>query len=215
MRLVGNYFSPFVRRVAISLHTLDLSFQLEEVSVANEPERVRLHNPLVRIPALILDSGDVLVESYAILDEVDQMAGPGRALVPTSGPARRNVMQLMAIAAACVEKAQWAFYETKFRPTQKVHQPWIDHNDGQVVGGLRYLETKAAALAPGAWLAGTSRITQADITTAVVFGSISSVRPNLSVHSEFPALARFAARCEELAAFKAAPAAASPPSAKR
>jgi len=37
---------------------------------------VRAHNPVVRIPALLLEDGDVLVESHAILDEIDRMVGP-------------------------------------------------------------------------------------------------------------------------------------------
>jgi glutathione S-transferase len=44
---------------------------------------VRAHNPVVRIPALLLDDGELVVESYAILDEIDQMVGPERALAET------------------------------------------------------------------------------------------------------------------------------------
>src|SRR3954453_10489077 len=78
-------------------------------SVSKEPEQVRVHNPVVRIPALLLDDGDVLVESYAILDEIDQMVGPERVLTPASGRRRREVMKITAIALASMEKAQWAF----------------------------------------------------------------------------------------------------------
>jgi glutathione S-transferase len=215
MRLVGNYFSPFVRRVAVSLHALHIPFELEEVSVANEPDRVRVHNPVVRIPALLLDSGEVLVESYAILDEIDQIAGPAKALIPPSGPERRRVMQITAIAMASMEKAQWAFYERRFHPEEKVHQPWIDHNDAQAIGGLKYLDEIAAQIAPGGWLANTPAITQADISAAIICRSIDMIRPNLKVKSEAPHLCSFAERCERLPAFVAAPVPAAPPAAKR
>ena len=76
MELIGNYLSPFVRRVAVSLNALEIPFDFQPLCVFKEPEKVRAHNPVVRIPALLLEDGDVLVESHAILDEIDRMVGP-------------------------------------------------------------------------------------------------------------------------------------------
>ena len=76
MKLIGNYLSPFTRRVAVSLNAMNMPFEVEELSVFKKPEAVRKYNPVVRIPTLVLDDGEVLVESYAILDSIDQMAGP-------------------------------------------------------------------------------------------------------------------------------------------
>lgn len=214
MKLIGNYFSPYVRRVAVSLNAVGLPFDLEEVSVANEPERVRVHNPVVRIPTLLLEDGEPLVESYAILDEIDQRVGPSKALIPASGASRRRVMQITAIALASMDKAQWAFYERRFRPEEKVHQPWIDHNDNQVIGGLRYLDAIAARIPAGGWLAGTPTLTQADITATVVCGSINFIRPHLNLVTEVPSLFQFASRCEGLPAFMGAPVPKVPPTPK-
>ena len=50
MKLIGNYLSPFVRRVAISLNALELPYELQALFVFKEPEQVRAHNPVVRIP---------------------------------------------------------------------------------------------------------------------------------------------------------------------
>ena len=200
MKLLGHYLSPFTRRVAVSLHALGIPFDLEELSVIREPERVRPHNPLLRIPTLLLDDGAALIESDAILDEIDQMAGPDRALVPSAGPQRRAVMQLTAFALASMDKMQWAFYERRFRPEEKVHQPWIDHNEAQALGGLRHLD-RVASGATG-WLAGTACMTQADVTTAVAVSFITLVRPEL--HDVVPHLCAFAARCEQLPAFRSA-----------
>jgi hypothetical protein len=67
VRLIGNFLSPYVRRVAVSLHLLELPFELEELFVFKEPDVVRRYNPVVRIPVLKLDDGANLVESGAIL----------------------------------------------------------------------------------------------------------------------------------------------------
>ena len=58
MKLIGNDLSPYTRRVAISLNALGLPFELEHLYVFEEPEQVRAHNPIVRIPTLILDDGE-------------------------------------------------------------------------------------------------------------------------------------------------------------
>jgi len=81
VRLIGNFLSPYTRRVAVSLNILELPFELEELFVFKEPDIVRRHNPVVRIPVLVLDDGATLVESSAILDEIDRMVGPERCLM--------------------------------------------------------------------------------------------------------------------------------------
>ena len=211
MKLLGHYLSPFTRRVAVSLNALEIPFWLEELSVIQQPERVRPHNPTLRIPTVVLDDGEALIESDAILDEIDQMVGPARALVPPSGPHRRRVMQITAMALASMDKAQMGYYERRFRPEEKVHQPWIDHNNDQCLGGLRHLDAIASAVTQSGWLAGTPAMTQADITTAVIVSFVREGRPELKIDEIVPGLCGFAARCEQLPAFHSAAMPASQP----
>ena len=205
MRLIGIYLSPYVRRVAVSLSILNLPFELEEVFVFGDPDVVRRYNPLVRIPAMVLDDGTNLVESGAILDEIDHMVSPERRLTPSDGPLRRRVLQIAAIALGSAEKAQWAFYEDRVRPAEKVHIPWIEHNDRQVLGGFEHLNAAAAKIDDGGWIAGTRDISQADVTTAVAFTFANLARPHLQLAERFPQLSRFAEHCEALPAFLKAP----------
>lgn len=205
MQLIGSSLSPFVRRVAVSLNQLGIPFESESFSVFAKPAAVRKYNPVVRVPTLVLDDGEALVDSAAILDEIDQMVGPRRALMPAKSPARRQAMKLTAIAIGATEKAVASFYEGRFHPPEKVHQPWIEHNDGQAVGGFAYLNRIAKGLGEGEWLAGTAKLSQADITAAVGFGFANKVRPALNLPRRMPALAKFARRMEALPAFQAAP----------
>jgi len=203
--LIGILLSPFVRRVAVSLNVLKLPFELDDVFVFGERDTVRRYNPLVRIPILSLDDGTNLVESGAILDEIDQIVTPERRLIPGAGPLRRRVVQTAAIALACAEKAQWAFYEDRVRPADKVHTPWIEHNDQQVLGGFQHLNASAAMVDAGGWIGGTADLSQADVTTVVAYTFASLARPHLQLAERFPELARFAERCEKLPAFRSAP----------
>ena len=205
VRLIGNFLSPYVRRVAVSLHLLELPFELEELFVFKEPDVVRRYNPLVRIPVLVLDDGANLVESGAILDEIDHMVSPKQRLIPSDGLERRRVVQTAALALACAEKAQWALYEGRFRPAEKVHTPWIEHNEKQVLSGFDHLNAAASEVGDGGWIAGTPAISQADVTTTVAYTFAKIVRPTLELAERFPALSHFAARCEILPAFVKAP----------
>ncbi len=205
MKLIGVLLSPFVRRVAISLNFLELRFELEEVFVFGEPDTVRSYNPLGRIPILALEDGTNLVESAAILDEIDHMVRPERRLVPNDNPLRRRVVRTVAIALACAEKAQWAFYEGRVRPAEKISVPWSKRNDEQVLGGLEHLNVVASELAQGTWIAGTPGVSQADITTAVAFTFAKLSRPHLGLAERFPHLSDFTDRCECLPAFLKSP----------
>lgn len=205
MKLIGNYLSPYVRRVAVSLNATEIPYQLEEVYVFKTPEKVRKYNPMVRIPTLVLDDGEVLIESYAILDAIDEFAGSEKRLTPPSGGERRRVMKITALGVGVMEKAQWAFYEQRFRPEAKVHEPWLAHNHAQVLGGLATLDELAAGAGEGGWLADTGGMSQADITAVVAYSFARAVRPGLVVAEELSHIAGLAARCEALGPFSRAP----------
>ena len=200
MKLIGVYRSPYVRRVAASLNLMGMAYAHDPVAVFDDQDAVRPHNPLVRVPTLILDDGEALVESYAILDALDEMAGPDKRLIPANGPRRRTIMKHTAIAVGTMDKTVWAAYEVRFHPKEKIHQPWIEHNEDQLLGGLGYLDALAAAAGDG-WLAGGERIGQADVSATIAFTFGAFARPKLGIADKFPALAKFAARCEAMDAF--------------
>src|SRR5882672_6324839 len=116
MILVGQYDSPFVRRLAITLQLYDLPFQRNPISVFGDAAEMARINPLVRIPSLVLDDGEVLVESGAVLDYLDERVGPQRALTPRAGAERRHVLQVMAVATGTIDKCGAAVYERHFHP---------------------------------------------------------------------------------------------------
>jgi glutathione S-transferase len=80
MILIGMFDSPFVRRVAVSLKLLQVPFEHKNWSVGKDQMQIRKYNPLGRVPTLVLDDGEVLTDSGAILDYVDDRVGRDRAL---------------------------------------------------------------------------------------------------------------------------------------
>jgi len=202
MLLIGMLDSPFVRRVAVSAELLGMKFEHRNWSVGKDFDLIRQYNPLGRVPTLVLPDGEALLESSAILDYLDELAGPERALVPRSGKERRDVLRLMAVASGAAEKGVLQIYERVFRPAEKRHAAWVERCLQQVQGGLRELDRAAAARA-GEWLVG-DRMTQADVTTACVFTFLCEALGRAPVDAEaLSSLGSLAARCEALPAFRA------------
>jgi len=198
MLLIGMFDSPFVRRVAISMRLLNLPFEHANWSVGKDFNRIREHNPLGRVPTLVLDDGEALMESSAILDYLDELVGAERALLPRSGKQRRDALKLMAMAIGAAEKGVAQVYEGAFRPPEKYHQPWIERCKSQVVGALAQLERVRAIQSSDSWLLGP-RMLQPDITVACVFTFLTdAVRMDMA---PYPALQALVARCEALPEF--------------
>ena len=201
MLLIGMFDSPFVRRVAISLKLCGIAFEHGDWSIGADFERIRQYNPLVRVPTLVLDDGEVLLESQALLDYLDELVGPQRALLARVGRERRTALKLMAIAVGAADKAREQVYERAFRPPEKRHEPWLGRCRTQMHGALSELERHAAERGTGRWLVG-ERMTQADITAVCAFTFLTEALA-LSAHTApYPALRALAARCEALPEFQ-------------
>jgi glutathione S-transferase len=74
MILIGQYDSPFVRRVAIAMRLYGLPFEHRPWSAFSDAEKIAPYNPLRRVPTLVLDDGEAVIESTIILDYLDGLA---------------------------------------------------------------------------------------------------------------------------------------------
>jgi glutathione S-transferase len=202
MKLIGRNLSPYTRRVAIAMNILGVPHERVALTPWNDEQaaKIRAANPLTRVPILVLDDGETLIESGAILDHVMEGAGPDKALIPATGKARRDCLRLMALGTGVLDKGVAAFYERTKRPAEKVHQPWYDHLCAQVKGGLDTLE--AQPMTP--WFLGP-KMSMADITAAVAITFLRKTTPALAPAGAYPKLEALAAKCEAMPAFQASP----------
>ena len=201
MLLIGMYDSPYVRRVAVSMKLCGIAFEHGNWSVGADFEQIRQYNPLVRVPTLVLDDGEMLLESAALLEYLDELVGPQRALLPRVGRERRLALKLMAIAIGAADKAREQVYERAFRPPDKRHEPWLARCRTQMHGGLAELERYAGERGSGRWLIG-EQLTQADITTVCAFTFLTDALALGKQSAPYPVLRALAARCEALPEFQ-------------
>ncbi|MGB0694220.1 MAG: glutathione S-transferase family protein [Rhodospirillaceae bacterium] len=97
-------------------------------------------NPLSKVPALVLDGGQVLVDSPLICDYLDRQRVQGSPLIPLDGPARWDVLARATLARGALDAAIACRIETVLRPEDKQHQPWLDRQWGIVTNALKTLE---------------------------------------------------------------------------
>ena len=199
MLLIGRYLSPFVRRVAVSLRHFGIPYRRRVLSTLTDMPDIEKSNPVGRVPVLVLATGESVIDSAAILDALDQLVGPERALMPASGPDRRRAFGTLMLAVGTVERAMTANGERR-RPADKQMPEKLDGLLRFVRRGLAELDRE---LDDRAWFVG-ERMLQPDITAAVGLSFIRRVHPGLVGETEFPALSGLTARCEKMPAFQAA-----------
>ncbi|WP_293908230.1 glutathione S-transferase family protein [Phenylobacterium sp.] len=193
MILIGQYDSPFVRRVAVALRLYGMAYEHRPWSVFGDADRLAAFNPLRRVPTLVADDGEVLVESGAILDWLDELAGPERALIAASGPERRAALNVCGLASGLADKAISLVYERVIH--DRATPAWVDRCRAQIAAVLDVLEADRAGR--GAWWFG-ERIGHADIAVACVLRFVGEAHPDVFDAVRWPALAAHAADFEAL-----------------
>ena len=196
MILVGQFDSPVTRRVGVVLHHYGIPFTRDARSIFSDAKEIAKITPMLRIPALVLDDGEVLIDSNAILDYLDEQVGPTRALIPRSGPFRRKILQATARACACFEKSGTLVYERIFHPAEHVSHQWEARCQAQLAAGLAELEN----LYEGPWLCGET-LTHADIMLACAIGYMNLRLSSAFPPGKYPNLEALAAKCDVLPAF--------------
>jgi glutathione S-transferase len=200
MILIGQYDSPFVRRVAIALRRYDLAYEHRPWSVWGDADRIAEFNPLRRVPVLVMDDGVPLVESAAILDALDDLAPPEHALLPRSGPQRREGLRVCSLATGIGDKAVVLLYEHVLRTEERRSGVWVDRCRAQIRDTLALLESDRRQRPGKFWLG--DHLTHPDVAVACVLRFLAEAHPSLSL-SDCPALAAHADRCEALPEFQA------------
>lgn len=197
MILIGQYDSPFVRRVAIALRLYGVAFEHRPWSVFGDAEAITAFNPLVRVPTLVLDDGLALVESHVILDYLDAAVPVEHRLAPAVEPERHRALRIAALAMGAAEKAVALFYELRLH--REVSELWAERCRRQIRGTLDVLEQERAS-ADGEWFAG--RIGHADIALACMLRFVMDAHPDVMAPGSRPALLRHSARCEAMPVFR-------------
>ena len=132
--------SPFGRKIKIALSLLGLKdrVKVENADTADPADSLRGQNPLGKIPALVLEDGDVLYDSNVILEYLDHLAGGGK-IIPQDA-SRFGVLRDAALANGLMEAAVLQVYEKRFRKPDERSQGWLDYQAAKVERALAHAE---------------------------------------------------------------------------
>ena len=196
MILIGQYVSPFARRVAVTLTLYGLPFTHSPYRTVADAAAIAKLNPLGRIPVLQLPGGEAIVDSAMIVDYLDEQVGAARAFIPPTGKERQRINRVVAIAMGICDKYVQAYYESTRRPADKVWQGWLDHLSSPITAALAALDRECSV----PWFMG-DRMTHADIAMVCTFQSIEFDMAHLVPKGRYPKLEALCARAMEMPAF--------------
>ena len=149
MKLTFSPASPFARKVRIAAIELGLIDRIEFVPATVVPgqpndDYSRL-TPLKKLPALILDNGEVVLDSYVIVEYLDELAGGGK-LIPSSGPDRWKVKRDHSLLQGMLDSMLLCRYEKMVRPQGLQWQAWYDDHWNRAWSGMARFDKQADVL---------------------------------------------------------------------
>jgi glutathione S-transferase len=185
MKLFITPTSPYARKVRVVLAEKHIECDLVVVPSLAAPESpVPEHNPLGKVPTLVLDDGSSLFDSVVIVDYLDHKT-PVARLIPQDNNHRAVVRCWEALADGLCDAAVAVVME-KRRDPEKQDATTIERQTLKVTRGLAYM---AAQMGEGKWTTG-DRFTLADIAVGVALGYIDLRMPELGWRESYPNLAR-------------------------
>ncbi len=145
MKLRYSPTSPYVRKVMVLAYETGLEPRIEHMPTTVVPDKpnleVQRENPLIKVPTLVTDDGEVLFDLRVICEYLDTLH-QGPKIFPPAGKARWVALRQQALGDGILDAAILTRYETFLRPKQFLWNDWVESQMRRVRGGLAALEGK-------------------------------------------------------------------------
>ena len=185
MKLLSSTASPYTRKVRIVLAEKKIECEIQPVDVQPVENPVNAHNPLGKIPTLILDDGSALYDSRVIVEFLDGKSPIGR-LTPEDLRERVAVRRWEALADGVLDAGLLVRYESLRDATER-SRAWTDKQLARIRRGMAEM---AGGLGERAWCHG-ERYSLADIAVGCCLGWLGFRKPgDVDWHAEYPSLAK-------------------------
>ena len=196
MKLLVSLTSPYTRKVRIVLaeKKIDCDMQLVDVGPVDNP--VNAHNPLGKVPTLLLDDGSALYDSRVIVEFLDNVS-PISRLIPDDNRDRVQVRRWEALGDGVLDAGLLVRYES-LRDKKEQSKAWSDKQLARMHRGMAHM---AGELGERTWCHG-ERFSLADIALGCCLGWLGFRKPGgVDWHAAYPALARHYDKLMERPAF--------------
>lgn len=160
LQLFWSSRSPFVRFVMVIAHEKGLADAISRervvVAAASPNPDVMAHNPLNKLPTLVLDDGRALYDSRVICEYFDA-TGSGPRLIPETGPARWQTLRRQSLGIGLLDLLV-AWLPERRKPPEQQNAELNQALATKFDAALQELEGEASSLAGGPFDAGQAAI---------------------------------------------------------
>src|SRR5436305_10927441 len=185
MKLLASLASPYTRKVRIVLAEKKIECEMELVDVNPLDNPVNAHNPLGKVPTLVLDDGTALYDSRVIVEFLDSVS-PISRLIPEDKRDRVAVRRWEALADGVLDGGLLVRYEG-LREKREQSKAWVDKQLARMHRGAAQME---AELADRLWCHG-DRYSLADIAVGCCVGWLDFRKPGgVDWHAQYATLTR-------------------------
>lgn len=197
MKLYSTPTSPYARKVRIMLIEKHIDCDIEVVPSLAAPESpVPAHNPLGKVPTLVLDDGTSLYDSVVIVDYLDHKT-PVARLIPQDNNHRAIVRRWEALADGVCDAAVAVVMEGRRAP-EKQDETIVQRQMLKVTRGLQAMSDD---MGEHKWAAG-DKFTLADIATGVALSYVALRLPEIDWRGSYSNLARLFEQLMERPSFR-------------
>lgn len=197
MKLIGSLASPYVRKVRVVLAEKKLDYQFELENVWAPDTTIDKLNPLGKVPSLVMEDGNVMIDSRVMVEYLDTLT-PVCKLLPPNGRDRADIKCWEALADGMLDAAIIVRLERTQRPPELQSEDWIARQMRKVQLGLAALSEK---LGESAYCAGI-HYSLADVAVGCTLGWLSFRFPEITWRDDHPNLARLFDKLSERQSFK-------------
>jgi glutathione S-transferase len=194
-RLISATPSPYARKVRIQLAEKGIPFELLTEVPWNGDTATPRHNPLEKLPVLLLPDGGSVYESRFI-NEWIEARHPSPPLVPDDIDGRLAVKRFEVLADGACDALVLMFWENARGPERR-SEPWLARQQRKVDGAMQEL---ARLVGDSTWCHG-DRFSQADIAVGALLGYLRVRWPAYAWMETLPNLARLSDRLEARPSF--------------
>jgi glutathione S-transferase len=195
LKLIASPTSPYARKVRIALAEKKIEYALVEQSPSDPANTISEHNPLGKIPVLLMDDGTSLFDSRVIVEYLDTVS-PVSRLIPEPSRQRIAVKRWEALADGICDAAGLIAVEQRRSPAEH-NAAWLERQQRKVTLGVREL---ARELADKTWCSGDA-YSLADIAVGCALGYLDLRQPQFDWRAEYPNLGRLTERLGKRASF--------------
>jgi glutathione S-transferase len=197
MKLLASPLSPYTRKVRIVLAEKRIDCDLQTVDVNPVENAVNAHNPLGKIPTLVLDDGTALYDSRVIVEFLDSVS-PISRLIPDDTRERVAVRRWEALADGVLDAGLLVRYESMREKKEQQSPEWVGKQLARMHRGMTQMQSE---LEGKAWCH-NGRYSLADIAVGCCLGWLDFRKPGgVDWLARYPALTQHYKKLLERAPF--------------